>query len=441
MSTHSIIAGLVTITALSSYINHKFIKLDNSIGLTLITFLLTSSLYLVAIFGLDLVTPFQDLLSQVQFTDTFLNGMLSYLLFAVSLHVNVIELRNQKWVILLMATLGVLLSTLIVGTGLWAVAALFGISMPLGYCMVFGALISPTDPIAVLGTMKKLKTPKSLEVQIAGEALFNDGMGIVLFICMLAFATGQSQDWPLSKIGMFFVQQGLGGVLFGLFLGYVATMLLKGVDNYEVAVLITLSVVTGGYTCAHDYLDVSGVIAMSVAGLVIGSNLKKCGFRKATVAKLDAFWELIDEVLTAILFVLIGLEFVSVAIVPAYVLIGCVAIGVVLAARFLSVVIPIAMLSKFQRFQKGTVSIMTWGGLRGGIAIALALSIPATPERALIVTVTYIVVIFSIVVQGMTIGSLLKKYTPGEKKRAQSTPLLTSKVEAAPKAIQPSVNA
>lgn len=414
MSVHSIIAGVVTITAVSSYINHKFIRLHNSIGLTLITFILSASLYGIAHFGLDLVTPIQNMLQQVEFTETFLNGMLSYLLFAVSLHVNVIELKNQKWIILLLATVGVVISTFLVGYGFWWLAGMFGVNIPLGICLVFGALISPTDPIAVLGIMKQLNTPKSLEVKIAGEALFNDGMGIVLFICMLAFASGQAQDWPATKIGLFFLQQGLGGVLFGVVLGYIAILLLKGSDNYEVSVLITLSVVTGGYTFAHDFLDVSGVIAMSVAGLMIGSSLRSCGFCEETVKRLDSFWELIDEVLNAILFVLIGLEFIRYPIDGSHLMIASVAIIVVLFARLVSVSLPIMVLCRFRQFSKGTVPIMTWGGLRGGIAIALALTIPPSDHRTLIVTVTYAVVIFSIVVQGMTVGPMIRRFSKQE---------------------------
>ncbi len=416
MSAHSIIAGVVTITAVSSYINHKFIKLQSSIGLTLISFVLSVLLYCIAYFGFDLVTPIQIILDKVQFTETFLNGMLSYLLFAVSLHVNVIELKNQKWVILLLATVGVVISTVLIGFGFWALTGWFGLQIPLGLCLVFGALISPTDPIAVLGIMKKLKTPKSLEIKIAGEALFNDGMGLVLFVCMLAFATGQAHDWPASKIVLFFMQQGLGGVVFGLVLGWLAIFFLKGSDNYDVAVLITLSVVTGGYSFAHEVLDVSGVIAMAVAGLVIGANLRgKCGLRNSTVKRLDAFWELIDEVLNAVLFVLIGLEFISYPIHLSNLLIALSTIGVVLLARFISVSIPITVLSRFRVFSKGTIPIMTWGGLRGGIAIALALTIPASEHKTLIVTVTYAVVIFSIVVQGITIGPLLKRYSVPKK--------------------------
>lgn len=409
MSANSVIAGLITVTALSSYVNDKYIKLHKSIGLTLITFLFSLILMGAAHWGLDLTEPVRQFIYNIEFNQTFLNGMLSFLLFAVSLHVNVIELANQKWVVTILATVSVFVSTFIVGVATYFLAGFIGINISLAYCLVFGALISPTDPIAVLGLMKKIRVPKSLEVKIAGEALFNDAMGIVLFMCMLSFANAQSANWTYPKMAMFFIQQGIGGAVFGVLLGWFAGKLLRGVENYEVAILITLAVVTGGYTFAHEVLDVSGVIAMSIAGLMVGTSLRNCAMCKETVSRLDAFWELIDEVLNAILFVLIGLEFIRLTFGPGTTLLGIGCIGIVLLARWVSVAIPLSIFSYHKRFTKGVITVMTWGGLRGGIAIALALTIPPSPERNLIVAVTYAVVIFSIVVQGLTIGKVIEK--------------------------------
>jgi len=410
VDTHGLIAGLVTLTAIASYINHKFIKLHKSIGLTLITFVLSIVVLGIGRFGLDLITPANRILESLQFDETFMKGLLSFLLFAISLHINVIELKNQRWAIFLLATVGVLISTFITGGLTWLVAQAIGLEISLAYCYVFGALISPTDPIAALGIMKVLKVPKSLEVKIAGESLFNDGMGIVLFTCMLGIASGQANEWPISRIFLFFVQEGVGGVLFGAALGWLASYFLKEMEDYDVAVLITLAVVTGGYWFAVEMLHVSGVIAMSVAGLIIGATTRRSKkMRKATVARLDAFWELIDEALNAFLFVLIGLEFLSLSFTQNTWLLALACIFIVLFARWISVSIPIISLRMFQSFTKGSVTIMTWGGLRGGIAIALALSMQNTPERTIIVAITYAVVIFSIVVQGLTIGPLIKK--------------------------------
>lgn len=411
MSTHTVVAGLVTLTALSSYVNYKWMRLPNSIGLTLVTFIISIILLLIAHLGIDLTNQAHAFLNNIEFNDTFLNGMLSFLIFAVSLHVNTIELAKQKWIIIFLATVSVLLSTVLIGVVTWWLAHIIGFEISMAYCFVFGALISPTDPIAVLGLMKKIRVPKSLEIKFTGEALFNDGMGIVLFVVFLGFATGQTQQWTGLHLLSYFVQQAIGGVIFGSVLGYIASKALKEVDNYEVAVLVTLAVVTGGYHLAHEVLNVSGVIAMSLAGLIIGARCRTNKMRQQTVERLDAFWELIDEVLNAILFVLIGLECMRLSITFEKSFFAILVIGVVLCARYLSIGIPVALFGKLRKFTPGVISLMTWGGLRGGIAIALALSIPHTPERDLIITITYAVVIFSIVVQGLTISPLLRQYS------------------------------
>lgn len=407
MSLNNAVAGLVTLTAVSSYINHKYIRLPQAIGLTLITFVLSAIILFIAKLGLDLANPAQVFLDNLQFSDAFLNGMLSFLLFAVSLHVNVLELARYKNIIAFLATISVIISAVLVGGCTWFIAQYLGINISFFYCLVFGALISPTDPIAALAIMKKLAVPKSLEMKIAGEALFNDGMAIVLFVVFLGLATGTEQNWSLPKTFMFFLRQGGGGIVFGLALGFVAARLLKEVQSYDVAILITLAVVTGGYSYAHAYLDVSGVIAMAVAGLVIGTKCRYSKMSQDTVKRLDSFWELIDEVLNAVLFVLIGLECMRLTGTSAVWILAVVSILIVLTARFISVVIPVTMDRRLRRFTKGVITIMTWGGLRGGIAIALALSMPQSAERDIIITLTYAVVIFSIVVQGLSIAPLI----------------------------------
>ena len=411
MSTHSVAASLVTLTAFSSYANHRWIKLPKSIGLTLITFVVSVSLLAVAHLGIDFTIPVRTFLNNIEFDDTFLNGMLGFLIFAVSLHVNTIELAKQKWIIIFLATVSVLLSTLIIGVGLWLLAVLCGLDISLAYCFVFGALISPTDPIAVLGLMKQIRIPKSLEVKFTGEALFNDGMGIVLFIVFVGLATGQTQQWSSWDLSIYFVQQAIGGVVFGAILGWAASKALKEVDSYEVAVLVTLAVVTGGYYVAHEYFKVSGVLAMSVAGLVIGSRCRANKMPKQTVERLDAFWELIDDVLNAMLFVLIGLECMRLNLTPTTFWFAGITIALVLFARLISIIIPVALFGVLRKFTSSVIGIMTWGGLRGGIAIALALSVPHSVERDLIITLTYAVVIFSIVVQGLSIGPMLQRFS------------------------------
>jgi monovalent cation:H+ antiporter, CPA1 family len=274
--------------------------------------------------------------------------------------------------------------------------------------LVFGALISPTDPIATLGILKTLNAPKSLEMKIAGEALFNDGMGIVLFVMLLGIATGSHTTWNMQGASFFLIQQGVGGLCLGLLMGWLGARLLRSIDNYEVATILTLAVVSGGYPFAEEVMHVSGVICMAISGLVIGSSLQKGSMSKNTINRLAAFWELLEGILNAILFVLIGLEFLKLHFTLDTTLAAIGAIVITIAARWISVVIPVGWVSVFRKYNPNVVLVMTWGGLRGGIAIALALSVPQGPIRDFIVSITYAVVLFSIMVQGLTISTLMR---------------------------------
>ncbi len=320
----------------------------------------------------------------------------------------------------------VILSTIIIGFGTYALTQIIGIAVPLAYCLVFGALISPTDPITTLGILKTVNAPKGLEMKIAGEALFNDGMGIVLFSILLMVATGGQANWTLREATLFFIRQGLGGGVLGFLMGMLAARLLRTIDNSEVAIILTLGMVAGGYAFAHSVMEVSGPICMAVAGLTVGGSLQNGNMSKDTLLKLDAFWELLDGILNAILFVAIGLEFLSLNFSNETLLASIGIIMISMGARWISVMIPVASMSMFRRFSSSVIIIMTWGGLRGGISIALALTLPFGPERDFIVAITYAVVLFSIMVQGLTMGALVRKITgkPEQKESEQEAGMI-----------------
>ena len=410
MELLNIFALLIALTAVFSYLNHRFIGLPVSIGVMLIALLLSVLLNLLGLFGLGLERQAATWLNAIEFEETLLHGMLSFLLFAGALHINLNDLAERKWSIGSLASVGVLISTFLVGTAAWWLLGALGIGMPYLYCLLFGALISPTDPIAVLGLLKTAGAPKSLETKIAGESLFNDGVGIVVFLALLELAAGHHAV-NVGEVTLLFVQEVVGGALFGLGLGYVAYRMLKSVDNYQVEILITLALVFGGYALANS-LHLSGPIAIVLAGLLIGNHGRAFGMSETTRHHLDVFWELIDEILNAVLFVLIGLEVLVLTFTRAHLAAGLLLIPVVLGARFVGVGIPIAVLRPFRSFTPGAVRILTWGGLRGGISVALALSLPASPERETILTVTYILVVFSIVVQGLTLQRLMRRILP-----------------------------
>lgn len=410
MNLLDISAVLLTLAAVFGYINHRVFKLPSSIGILLIG--LGLSVLLLLFGGENLREGAGLFVSQIDFNRTVMNVMLSFLLFAGALHVNLEDLSDQKWVVAILASAGLIISTFLVGTGSYYVFQLMGIPVPYLWCLVFGSLISPTDPVAVLGILKKAGVPKSLETKITGESLFNDGVGVVIYLVLVGLALGHGEATFFSVGQLFIVEVG-GGVLLGGVLGYLAYWMLKTIDNYQLEVLITLALVMGGYQLASAW-HLSGPLAMVVAGLMIGNQGRLMAMSDTTRNNLDLFWELIDEVLNALLFLLIGLEiFILSWSVPAM-LAGFILILLVLASRMLAVSFPVMVLKKSQNFSPGVIRILTWGGLRGGISVALALALPKDGSlgeggRHAILMATYLVVIFSIAVQGLSLRPVISR--------------------------------
>ena len=417
MKLFDLIAVLLVLAGLCSYLNHRFLRLPSTIGLMAIT--LGSSVLVVVAgqFVPSLSDEAKGFVGRIDFSDAVLHGMLGFLLFAGALHVKLADLARWRIPIAVLATVGVLASTLIIGGVMHLVFAWLGLEVRLVYCLLFGALISPTDPIAVLGLLKEFGAPQSLEVKIAGESLFNDGVAVAVFFGLLAVATG-GKDAGAGQIALLFLRDAGGGVVFGLIIGTVAYRLFKSVDHYQVEVLMSLALVAGGYAAA-EHLHVSAPIAMVVAGLLVGNQGRAFAMSQRTVERLDDFWELIDEILNAVLFVLLGLEVLILTFTGKLLTAGVLAIAVVLFARLVAVGSLVKALSKRGReFEPYTVPIMTWGGLRGALSVAMALSVPASlnerpvSERETILAVTYVVVSFSILVQGLTIGPVVARLLP-----------------------------
>ena len=402
-----IAAALLVLTALLSYANQRWLKLPTTIGVMATS--LALSLALVALDALGLAGSLhareQGLIRSIDFSELLMQGMLSVLLFAGALHVDVKSLGDYRWQVALLAFLGTAASTVVVGVALWFAIGAIGLPVPLLECLLFGALISPTDPIAVIGMLKSAGAPRNLEVVIAGESLFNDGVGVVLFTLLLGMALDGGTP-TVGHAGMLLLQEAGGGLLFGWALGAVTTRLLRGIDHYQVEVLLTLAAVVGGYALANR-LHVSGPLAMVVAGLIVGGKRHE----QAANRHVDLFWELLDDVLNAVLFVLVGMEVITIhfPLGPAAALLaGVAAIAITLAARWLTVGLPVALARRAFRLPAGAAGVLTWGGLRGGISIALALAIPPGPWRETLIALTYCVVAFSILVQGLTFGRLVR---------------------------------
>jgi CPA1 family monovalent cation:H+ antiporter len=408
---------LMTVTALFAYVNYRFIKLPSTIGVMVISLVFSMMLVLLSKAGLTLGMEYTEtLLLGIDFDATLMEGMLSFLLFAGALHINLNELLDKQWVVGILASVGVITSTFIVGISSYYILGWFDINLPFIYCMLFGSLIAPTDPVAVLAILKTAGASKSLETKIAGESLFNDGIAVVVFLVILGIAVGgdghgAAQATPLSVAKLFF-QETIGGAVFGLLIGWFTYRLLKTVDNYHVEVLLTLGLVMGGYAAARA-MHISGPIAIVIAGLLIGNHGRRFAMSDQTRENLDTFWELTDEILNAVLFMLIGLEVIILSLSGNHITAGVLMFFVVLTARFIAVGIPVSIMKLRQSFHPHVVSILTWGGIRGGISVALALSLPLGPERDVIVAITYVIVIMSVILQGLSIKNLVQ-YAAGK---------------------------
>jgi len=407
---------LISLAAVSSYVNYRYIKLPTTVGVMLVALVASLALVLVGPYAGGFREQAAALVARIDFNQVVLHGMLAFLLFAGAIHVNIEELGREWLTVSSLAIFGTLASTFIVGGATWLVLGWLGLGIPFLHALLFGALISPTDPIAVLGIMKSVGAPRQLEVQVAGESLFNDGLGVVVFLVLLELsradaAAASGAAAPLSigvgAVAMLLLKEVGGALVLALAAGFITYQMLKRVDNYQVEVLLTLALAMGLYALA-DALHLSAPIAVVVAGLFVGNQGRAFAMTEKTREHVDTFWDLMDEILNVVLFLLIGLELLVLPIERGWLVAGILAISVVLAARWLSVAAIIGPLSRVTAQSKGAIAVLTWGGLRGGISVAMALSLPANPSRSLLLTLTYFVVVFSILVQGLTVGRVIR---------------------------------
>jgi len=407
MSIFAIASILIVVSALFGYVNTRFLKLPNTIGLMLITIVVTLLVLASSYFNDTLLEQEKLLLSQIDFQSVLLDVMLSFLLFAGALHTNFNQLKVQRYPILVFASLGTITSTFIVGAFSFYLFKFLGLDVAFIHCLLFGALISPTDPIAVLGILKQVGAPKKLETKIVGESLFNDGVGVVIFLTIYQIAKGGTAI-TFGHVAELFLVEVIGGITLGLILGWITYKMLKSIDDYDTEVIITIATVMGG-TILAQYLHVSAPLAMVVAGLLIGHKIHINEDKSPVQKAFNSFWEILDDVFNGILFVLIGLAIHLLAFNTSYIILGILAIVIVLLARFISVLLPYSLLKHEEEKPMKTIAILTWGGLRGGISIALALSLSKELSGDLILHITYIIVLFSIIVQGLSIGKIVKK--------------------------------
>ncbi len=414
MEYYSIASILVALSALFGYINVRFLKLPITIGLMVITIVFTIIIVALSQFDDTLLLREKAFISGIDFETVLLDIMLSFLLFAGALHTNFAQLKVQRGPILAFATFGVLISTFLVGIAMYYILQIIGMDVKFIHCLLFGALISPTDPIAVLGILKKAGAPKKLETKIVGESLFNDGVGVVVFLTIFSIASSTSGTVEVSDIVSLFLEEVIGGIALGLLLGWITYRMMKSIDNYEVEVILTIAAVMGGTLIAHEF-HLSAPLAMVTAGLIVGNDtVRSSAMSEITETYVDKFWELIDVLLNTLLFVMIGMEILVLTFETNYIIAGLIAIPVLLLCRYISLWLPIRFFSKRLDFVPKTNLIMTWGGLRGGISIALALSLTKDMDRELFLVVTYIIVVVSIIGQGLTVEPIIKRLTKTE---------------------------
>lgn len=397
-------SALIVLASIFAYLNYRFLKLPSAIGIMVIAIVV--SIILVSFGETFLPRTFwhlHDLMSGIDFTEVLMGAMLNFLLFAGGIHINIDDLKEQFRPVVIFSTAGVVISTFVVGFGMFYILPFLGINLPFIYCLLFGALISPTDPVAVLSILKQANVSKSLETKVAGESLFNDGMAVVIFSVVLQLAIGKEVDLGLESIGLLLLKEAGGGLLLGIVLGWVTSRLMREVDDYIISVLVTLSVVMGGYLIARQ-MHISGPLTMVAAGLFMGNFNVRFKMKSITQDYLIKFWELIDEILNAVLFLFIGFELLMIKDLRHFIVPGLVAIAIVLLARVISIWGPTKLMKT--TFSPQTVKVLVWGGIRGGVSIALAMSIPKSEYSEIILSITYCVVVFSIIVQGLTIAKV-----------------------------------
>ena len=410
-------AIILVFVSIFGFLNHKYLKLPLTVGLVLIALISSLGVILLEaiIPSLTISETVKVWLNEIDFNRTLMNGMLSFLLFAGALHVDLNSLMKAKLHVSILATFGVILSTFINGTCFFYLTHLFGFNIEYIYCLIFGVIVTPTDPVAVLGLLKRLKVPKRLEAIIGGESLFNDGVAVVIFSVLLTIAFGSATGhgghgtMDANAILGLFVKEAFGGALLGIIAGYLTFLLLRSMDDYVLEVIATLALVMGAYSIALN-LHISGPIAMVVAGVFIGNTGRQFAMSEKTREHVTEFWHLIDEILNAALFVLIGFEVIVLSADLNILSLSIICVIIAVLARLIAVSLPLNLLNPIIAKEKGEILILTWAGLRGGISIALALSLPDSEIKPIIMTATYAVVVFSILIQGLTIESLIKRF-------------------------------